>query len=294
MVVPFLVAMAFITLLERKILGYRQLRKGPNKVGFAGIPQPFNDAIKLFSKERVTPIRSNPVLYNLRPAIAIILSMLVWFSFPLRCVVRCLSLGIIFIYVVIRINIYPLIASGWASNRNYASIGALRGVAQTISYEVRFALLLIFFVLTLRRFSLTSLRGVRAFWLNALIFPPILGLWLITRLAETNRTPFDFAEGESELVSGFNVEYGRVGFALLFMAEYLRIYFISFLFRLVFFPWGLSSIYFYLIPRGLVFFWVWVRCTLPRYRYDMLIRLAWVTFLPLALLILIYLVGLIL
>lgn len=147
----------------------------------------------------------------------------------------------IFIYMILRINIYPLIASGWSSNRNYASIGALRGVAQTVSYEVRFALLILFFLISGEVVRLSSLIMENKYWFKFLLFMPILALWLITCLAETNRTPFDFAEGESELVSGFNVEYGRVGFAIIFMAEYARIYFISSLLVIVFFRGEVNS-----------------------------------------------------
>ena len=282
-IIPVLLNVAFITLLERKILGYSQLRKGPNKVGFAGIPQPFNDAIKLFTKERVTTSVGNPGLFLLGPAVAIILSLLIWNIIPLIRSLNNVSLGLIFIYAVIRINIYPLIISGWASNSNYASIGALRGVAQTVSYEVRFALVVIFFLITGETLRLRVINLENRYWLKGLIFLPMVFLWLIIRLAETNRTPFDFAEGESELVSGFNIEYGRVGFALIFIAEYARIYFMSCLITLIFFRVKVFSIRFFVVSTGVVFVWVWVRTTLPRYRYDMLINLAWCRFLPLTL-----------
>lgn len=285
--------MAFITLLERKILGYRQLRKGPNKVGLAGIPQPFNDAIKLFTKELVTPNVSNPSLFLAGPSVAIMLSLLIWNILPLSRGLNRVSLGLIFIYMILRINIYPLIISGWSSNRNYASIGALRGVAQTVSYEVRFALIILFFLLTGETLRLTILTTQNLFWIKILLFLPILFLWLIIRLAETNRTPFDFAEGESELVSGFNVEYGRVGFALIFIAEYARIYFISRMLTLIFLRRGTYSIIFFVCSTSVVFIWVWVRTTLPRYRYDILINLAWCRFLPIALAMIIYRRGII-
>ena len=270
-------------MLERKILGYSQLRKGPNKVGFAGIPQPFNDAIKLFTKERVVTSVGNPGLFLIGPAVAIILSLLIWNIIPLMASLNNVSLGLIFIYAVMRINIYPLIISGWASNRNYASIGALRGVAQTVSYEVRFALVIIFFLITGESLSLTIINMENRYWLKGLIFFPIIFLWLIIRLAETNRTPFDFAEGESELVSGFNIEYGRVGFALIFIAEYASIYFISCLLALMFFRVKVYRMSFFLVSTSVVFVWVWVRTTLPRYRYDILINLAWCSFLPVTL-----------
>ena len=185
-------------------------------------------------------------------------------------------------------GVFPLIMAGWSSNRNYASIGALRGVSQTVSYEVGFALILLVVLITGRGLRISLLMAETNYWFKPLIFLPILGLWLVTCLAETNRTPFDFAEGESELVSGFNIEYGGVGFALIFIAEYARIYFIAGLFSVVFIRGSVNRFFLLVRIRCLVFFWVWTRTTLPRYRYDILINLAWVSILPLALGMLIY------
>ncbi len=278
--IPVLVNVAFITLLERKILGYSQLRKGPNKVGLSGLVQPFNDAIKLFTKESTTPLTGRPKFFIAGPSLAIRLSLLVWVVTPLSGALAGLSLRIILIYTVLSFNIYPLMAAGWASNSNYATIGALRGVAQTISYEVRFALTILILLVNCARMRLQGLILANVYWIKLFFLPPVAAFWLIACLAETNRTPFDFAEGESELVSGFNVEYGRVGFALIFMAEYASIYFISSLFVYVFITETPTSLLFFIRSTALVFFWVWVRTTLPRYRYDILIRLAWVTLLP--------------
>jgi len=271
---------AFITLLERKILGYSQLRKGPNKVGLSGLVQPFNDAIKLFTKESITPLRGRAKFFIAGPSLAISLSLLVWVVTPLSGVLAGLRLRIVLVYTVLSLNIYPLMAAGWASNRNYATIGALRGVAQTISYEVRFALTILILLVNCARLRLQSLMLANVYWIKLFFLFPVGAFWLIACLAETNRTPFDFAEGESELVSGFNVEYGRVGFALIFMAEYASIYFMSSLFIYVFITETPTSLLFFMASTALVFFWVWVRTTLPRYRYDMLIGLAWVTLLP--------------
>jgi len=278
--IPVLVNVAFITLLERKILGYSQLRKGPNKVGLSGLVQPFNDAIKLFTKESTTPLTGRPKFFIAGPSLAIRLSLLVWVVTPLSGALAGLSLRIILIYTVLSFNIYPLMAAGWASNSNYATIGALRGVAQTISYEVRFALTILILLVNCARMRLQGLILANVYWIKLFFLLPVAVFWLIACLAETNRTPFDFAEGESELVSGFNVEYGRVGFALIFMAEYASIYFISSLFVYVFITETPTSLLFFIRSTALVFFWVWLRTTLPRYRYDILIRLAWVTLLP--------------
>lgn len=291
LIIPVLINVAFITLLERKILGYSQLRKGPNKVGFAGVPQPFNDAIKLFTKELTTPYSSNGLLFLLAPTLAIIFRLLVWSRVPIVGSAS-ISISFIFIYMILSINIYPLMISGWSSNRNYASIGALRGIAQTISYEIRFALLILFFTLGGLTFSITSLTELNLIYNKVLLFPPLMGLWLISCLAETNRTPFDFAEGESELVSGFNVEYGRVGFALLFIAEYARIFFMSVLVRILFLSRKPLDIIRSFLATSFIFFWVWTRTTLPRYRYDILIGLAWFSILPSRLLTIFYAVAL--
>lgn len=229
------------------------------------------------------PRSANPSLFLLGPAVAIILSLTIWIVLPLDKGVLRRSLGIILIYTIMRINIYPLMISGWSSNRNYAIIGALRGVAQTVSYEVRFALIILILLIRGETLRFRRLVSENVYWSKALIFFPLLGLWLIISLAETNRTPFDFAEGESELVSGFNIEYGRVGFALLFIAEYGRIFFMSALFALIFTTSRAMRPRFVLVTCRLVFVWVWVRATLPRYRYDMLMNLAWVRFLPIAL-----------
>lgn len=283
-----MVNVAFITLLERKILGYSQIRKGPNKVRMVGLLQPFNDAIKLFSKEVVIPNISNRIQFFIAPMLALIIVLIIFLSFPFFEINISMSISLIFVYMILRINVYPVLFSGWSSNRKYALLGRLRSVAQTISYEVRLALILIFYLsmrFSLRIFIIIKLNF---FWFKAFIFLPILGIWLISCIAETNRTPFDFAEGESELVSGFNIEYGRVIFALIFIAEYASIIFIRVIFSIFFISHTTNILIIYVFSSIIISIWIWVRTTLPRYRYDKLINLAWKIYLPIVLTILIY------
>jgi len=277
---------AFVTLFERKILGYRQIRKGPNKVRIIGLMQPFNDAIKLFSKELVFPNLSNTLQYFISPILGLMIVLIRFFLFPFKEMRFSIRMSVLFMYMILRINVYPVLFSGWASNRKYALLGRLRSVAQTVSYEVRLALILIFFLTIRISLNLNMIISINHYWYKFFLFFPMMGIWLISCIAETNRTPFDFAEGESELVSGFNIEYGRVGFALIFIAEYASIIFIRVVFSLMFFSSRTNNLYFYLLITSLVIVWVWVRTTFPRYRYDKLINLAWKIYLPITLFLL--------
>ena len=283
MIILILVNVAFVTLFERKVLGYSQIRKGPNKVRIIGLMQPFNDAIKLFSKELVFPNLSNIFQYFIAPMLGLMIVLIRFFLFPFKEINFSIRISVLFIYIILRINVYPVLFSGWASNRKYALLGRLRSVAQTVSYEVSLALILIFYLTILISLNLNMISGLNFYWYKFFIFLPIIGIWLISCVAETNRTPFDFAEGESELVSGFNIEYGSVGFALIFIAEYARIIFISVIFSLMFFSFRTNNVYLYLLITFLVIVWIWARTTFPRYRYDKLINLAWKIYLPVTL-----------
>jgi len=283
LIILILVNVAFVTLFERKVLGYSQIRKGPNKVRIIGLMQPFNDAIKLFSKELVFPNLSNIFQYFIAPMLGLMIVLIRFFLFPFKEINFSIRISVLFIYIILRINVYPVLFSGWASNRKYALLGRLRSVAQTVSYEVSLALILIFYLTILISLNLNMISGLNFYWYKFFIFLPIIGIWLISCVAETNRTPFDFAEGESELVSGFNIEYGSVGFALIFIAEYARIIFISVIFSLIFFSFRTNNVYLYLLITFLVIVWIWARTTFPRYRYDKLINLAWKIYLPVTL-----------
>nr|YP_009164779.1 NADH dehydrogenase subunit 1 [Nevromus exterior]AKA94257.1 NADH dehydrogenase subunit 1 [Nevromus exterior] len=292
LIICVMVGVAFLTLLERKVLGYVQIRKGPNKVGFWGIPQPFCDAIKLFTKEQTYPVMSNYLMYYFSPIISLFLVLMTWMVFPMEWGMWSFNLGILFFLCCLSLGVYTVMIAGWSSNSNYALLGGLRAVAQTISYEVSLALILMSFIMLISSFSLFELYNYQKFiWFMFISFPMAL-VWLVSCLAETNRTPFDFAEGESELVSGFNVEYSSGGFALIFLAEYASILFMSMLFIMLFVGGDVFSFMFYIKLSVVSFIFIWVRGTLPRYRYDMLMYLAWKSFLPLSLNYLLFFLGL--
>nr|YP_010535869.1 NADH dehydrogenase subunit 1 [Anaedus unidentatus]UYB79081.1 NADH dehydrogenase subunit 1 [Anaedus unidentatus] len=287
MFVLVLVGVAFLTLLERKILGYIQIRKGPNKVGYIGILQPFGDAIKLFSKEQIFPYMSNYNLYYICPVISLLMSLFLWVMVPFYSVTVSFNMSLIFFLVVSSLGVYSIMLAGWSSNSNYSLLGSLRSVAQTISYEVSMAIIMLSFAFYVMGFSLFSFFVYQKYiWMIFILFPLFL-MFFISSLAETNRTPFDFAEGESELVSGFNVEYSSGGFALIFMAEYSSILLMSFFISMISLGGDLNS-YFLFIKVGLLsFMFIWVRGTLPRFRYDKLMNLTWKSFLPCSLIMMI-------
>nr|YP_006883043.1 NADH dehydrogenase subunit 1 [Acleris fimbriana]ADU58126.1 NADH dehydrogenase subunit 1 [Acleris fimbriana] len=291
LVLGILIGVAFLTLLERKVLGYIQIRKGPNKLGFMGILQPFSDAIKLFTKEQTYPMFSNYFSYYFSPVFSFFLSLLIWMVMPYFFNFISFNLGFLFFFCCTSLGVYTLMVSGWSSNSNYSLLGGLRAVAQTISYEVSLALIMMSVIIMVMSFNLISFSNYQSMiWFLFIMFPLSL-CWLSSSLAETNRTPFDFAEGESELVSGFNIEYSSGGFALIFLAEYSSILFMSMLFVLMYLGGYSLSIFFYLKLVFISFLFIWVRGTLPRYRYDKLMYLAWKSYLPISLNFLMLFIG---
>nr|WJW73852.1 NADH dehydrogenase subunit 1 [Syrphidae sp. 335 TLW-2023a]WJW73865.1 NADH dehydrogenase subunit 1 [Syrphidae sp. 335 TLW-2023a] len=292
LIICVLVSVAFLTLLERKVLGYIQIRKGPNKVGLMGIPQPFCDAIKLFTKEQTYPLLSNYISYYFSPIFSLFLSLLLWMCMPFFIKLFSFNLGLLFFMCCTSLGVYTVMIAGWSSNSNYALLGSLRSVAQTISYEVSLALILLSFIFLINNYNMLNFYYYQKYlWFFFMLYPLVF-IWLTISLAETNRTPFDFAEGESELVSGFNVEYSSGGFALIFLSEYASILFMSMLFSLIFLGGDVMNFFFYFKLMFISFMFIWVRGTLPRFRYDKLMYLAWKSFLPFSLNYLLFYVGL--
>nr|UDU84890.1 NADH dehydrogenase subunit 1 [Archips sp. 2019HN00066] len=291
LILGILIGVAFLTLLERKVLGYIQIRKGPNKLGFLGILQPFSDAIKLFTKEQTYPLFSNYLAYYFSPIFSFFLSLLIWMVIPYYFNMISFNLGFLFFFCCTSLGVYTLMVSGWSSNSNYSLLGGLRAVAQTISYEVSLALIMLSVIIMIMDFNLMKFNYYQSVIWFMFVMLPLSLCWLSSSMAETNRTPFDFAEGESELVSGFNVEYSSGGFALIFLAEYSSIMFMSMLFILMYMGGYDLSLFFYLKMVFISFFFIWVRGTLPRYRYDKLMYLAWKSYLPLSLNFLMLFIG---
>nr|BDH75808.1 NADH dehydrogenase subunit 1 [Euapta godeffroyi] len=282
--VPILLSVAFLTLLERKVLGYMQFRKGPNVVGVYGILQPFADALKLFIKEVTKPSSASSFIYYFSPFLFILIGLFLWGMVPVPYSNYNVNLGLLFILSVSSLSVYSLLGAGWASNSKYALLGGLRAVAQVISYEISLGLILLSLVLWVGSFSLSDFLESQYLCLFVFGHFPLFLMWFVSSLAETNRSPFDLTEGESELVSGYNVEYSGGPFALFFVAEYSNIIFMNFLSVLLFLSSSLEgvlgfSVFFFKV-MGLVFLFLWVRASFPRFRYDNLMYLTWKGFLP--------------
>jgi len=275
-----LVTVSFYTLFERKILGGAHIRLGPNIVGIWGLLQPFSDAVKLFTKEQFLPFKRNFILYLFCPSLIVSIRLISWFCLPWPWLIFNFKYLILIFFVLTAAGVYLHLGTGWSSNSNYGIIGALRCMAQRISYEV--GIIFIFITLIFLTYSLQLIEFSRTqtyIWLFIIRFP-IIFIWWISSIAETNRRPFDFAEGESELVSGFNVEYGSGLFALLFIGEYTRIIFISFLVIIIFTSSFNNFILAFFIILLFIYLYVWLRVSYPRTRYDKLIYLSWIIILP--------------
>nr|AZZ06868.1 NADH dehydrogenase subunit 1 [Podarcis siculus]QFR52715.1 NADH dehydrogenase subunit 1 [Podarcis siculus]QFR52728.1 NADH dehydrogenase subunit 1 [Podarcis siculus]QFR52767.1 NADH dehydrogenase subunit 1 [Podarcis siculus]QFR52780.1 NADH dehydrogenase subunit 1 [Podarcis siculus] len=285
-IIPILIAVAFLTLLERKILGYMQLRKGPNMVGPFGVLQPVADGIKLFIKEPIRPTHASPTLFILAPTLALLLALMMWTPMPMPYPLADMNLGLLFLLALSSMMVYTILWSGWASNSKYALMGALRAIAQTISYEVTLGIILLSIIMLTGAFTMSTLIITQEhMWL---ILPtwPLAMMWYVSTLAETNRAPFDLTEGESELVSGFNVEYAAGPFALFFLAEYMNILMMNTLSCILFFSptitlqTELFTINLMTKTTLLTIGFLWARASYPRFRYDQLMHLLWKQFLP--------------
>nr|YP_010350041.1 NADH dehydrogenase subunit 1 [Aipysurus eydouxii]UOI66221.1 NADH dehydrogenase subunit 1 [Aipysurus eydouxii] len=287
-VLPILIAVAFLTLLERKLLGCMQLRKGPNMVGPLGLLQPIADGLKLIIKEPTKPTMSSPILFTLSPIMALTLAMTCWAPMPMPNPLINMNLGLLFIMAVSGMFTYTILWSGWSSNSKYPLMGAMRAVAQIISYEVTLGLIIISMAMLSGGYSLTMFTETQEhLWLFIPSWPLAM-MWFTSTLAETNRSPFDLTEGESELVSGFNVEFSAGPFALLFLAEYTNIILMNTLSVTMFLNPGTSNPQLFttnlmLKTTLLTTTFLWIRASYPRFRYDQLMHLLWKQHLPLAL-----------
>ena len=294
LVVPILISVAYLTLAERKIMGSMQQRKGPNVVGFLGLLQPLADGLKLLIKETVIPTNANTFSFIFAPVLTLFLSLFGWSLIPLssNSFYVDIDLSLLFIFAVSSLGVYGIILSGWSSNSRYAFFGSLRSASQMVSYEVSIGLILIIALVCVGSLNFFSIVFFQEFLFFLVPLFPIFFMFLVSILAETNRAPFDLPEAESELVSGYNVEYASMGFALFFLAEYSSMILMSALTTIVFIggwisifskPFILDSFVLALKLSIILFFFIWVRASFPRYRIDQLMRLCWKVFLPISL-----------
>ena len=295
LLVPLLIGVAYLTYAERKVLAAMQLRKGPNVVGPFGLFQPFADAIKMLMKETVIPTGANRFLFLMAPMLTFSLAMIAWAVIPVNdgWAIADINVGILYLFAISSLGVYGIIIAGWASNSKYAFLGAMRSAAQMVSYEVSMGFVLVAVLLCVGSLNLTDVvRAQHNLWFCVPLFP-MLVVFFISALAETNRAPFDLPEGESEIVAGFFVEYSSLSFGLFFLGEYANMILMSALTTILFLggwlgPFGflpqLGPLWFVLKICLCLFMFLWVRATFPRYRYDQLMRLGWKVFLPLSLL----------
>ncbi|OHC75893.1 MAG: NADH-quinone oxidoreductase subunit H [Rhodospirillales bacterium RIFCSPLOWO2_12_FULL_58_28] len=296
-VVPLLIGVAYLTYAERKVIGAMQLRRGPNVVGPFGLLQPLADGVKLLLKETIIPSRSNPAIFILAPAITFVLSLVAWAVVPFGegMVLADINVGILYLFAISSLSVYGIMMAGWASNSRYAFLGALRSAAQMVSYEVAMGFVIVTVLLCAGSMNLSDIvMAQKGMWFVIPLFPMAV-IFLISILAETNRHPFDLPEAEAELVAGYNVEYSAMTFALFFLGEYAFMILMSAMTAILFlggwlppfdmapFTWIPGPAWFALKIAFVLFVFLWVRATFPRYRYDQLMRLGWKVFLPLSL-----------
>jgi NADH-quinone oxidoreductase subunit H len=304
-VVPLLIAVAYLTYFERKVLAFSQLRKGPNVVGPFGLWQPFADGLKLLIKETIIPSGANRVVFIIAPVITFTLSLVAWAVIPFNpgLVVANINVGILYLFAISSLGVYGIILAGWASNSRYAFLGALRSAAQMVSYEVAIGFVLVTVLLCAGSLNLSDIvEAQRHIWFVVPLLPMAV-IFFISGLAETNRAPFDLVEGETELVAGYFVEYSAMAFALFYLGEYANMILISAMTSVLFlggwlapfgvppFTWVPGPIWFLLKIALVAFCFLWVRATFPRFRYDQLMRLGWKVFLPFSLLWLVLTAG---
>jgi len=297
LLVPVLIAVAYLTWAERKVLAAMQLRKGPNVVGVAGMLQPFADALKMLMKETVIPSGANRFLFIMAPMLTFLLAMIAWAVIPVQdgWAIADINVGILYLFAISSLGVYGIIIAGWASNSKYAFLGALRSAAQMVSYEVSMGFVIVTVLMCVGSLNLTEIvRAQENIWFFIPLFPMFI-IFFVSTLAETNRAPFDLPEGESELVAGFFVEYSSMSFALFFLGEYANMILMSALTTILFlggwhppvhaepFTWIPGVVWFALKISLCLFTFIWVRATFPRYRYDQLMRLGWKVFLPFSL-----------
>ena len=298
--IPLLIAVAYLTLAERKVIAAMQMRKGPNVVGPFGLLQPIADAVKLLTKEMIVPTGANKIIFLLAPMLTFILSLIGWAVVPFgyHMSLANINVGVLYLLATSSLGVYGIIMAGWSSNSKYAFLGAIRSSAQMISYEVSIGLVLITVLITAGSLNLSDIvmSQMHMPLAEQLLLLPMAVVFFISALAETNRLPFDLPEAEAELVAGYNVEYSSMAFALFFLGEYANMILISGMMSILFLggwlpPFGMQAltfipgmIWFFLKIAAVLFVFLWVRASFPRYRYDQLMRLGWKVVLPLSLL----------